>query len=73
MRQRPKPYSKLPFTPQQFDSGILNAGYVNRTKLRYLTEEEYIAAFYDLVPREMIDPALINSVKFSDEEEVYFG
>jgi len=70
-RQRAHPHSKLPFTPQEFDRGIFNAGDVNRSKLRYMTEEEYIAKYYDLQPRE-IDPALINPVKFDEQEDLYF-
>jgi len=70
-RGRGVPYSKFPFTPQQFDGGILNAGDVNRSKLRYMTEEEYIAQFYDLVPRD-IDPSQVKLVSFDDEPVVFF-
>jgi hypothetical protein len=70
-RQRAVPYSKFPFTPCQFDGGILNAGDVNRSKLRYMTEEEYIAKFYDLVPRD-IDLSELKFVSFDDEAQVSF-
>ena len=70
-RDRAVPYSKFPFTPCQFDGGILNAGDVNREKLRYMTEEEYIAKFYDLTPRN-IDPSELKFVSFDDETAVCF-
>jgi hypothetical protein len=70
-RQRAVPYSKFPFTPYEFDGGILNAGDVNREKLRYMTEEEYIAKFYDLTPRN-IDTSELKFVSFDDDTAVCF-
>jgi hypothetical protein len=70
-RQRAVPYSKFPFTPCQFEGGILNAGDVNRSKLRYMTEEEYIAKFYDLTPRD-IDLSEVKLVSFDDDQELCF-
>jgi hypothetical protein len=64
-RQRAVPYSKFPFIPCQFEDGILNEGAVNCKKLRYMTEEQYKATFYDLTQRD-IDPSQVKSVSFDD-------